>query len=363
MGLRISLFLFLALFFRTLTSKGQGCSDAGLCTVGLLSINQFKYESLPYEETNLKPLTVEDTDVTGKITDTLSLKHIPSESEKQKAKTDKKGATIIKYSQQAKYYLQVLGQFGVGEQKTSIYSTVLEGNATIIKNKLFAQARLPHSIISGPLGSVSGFGDPVISLSYIVHNKSNSNLSFTGGVKLPVNRANIELNGLPLPMVYQTSLGSTDLLLGARYIYKHWDLATGYQHSFNRTHNQYLYWPIPGAPAQYNLFTESRELKRADDVIFRVLRNFSWKGSTISPGVLGIYHLYNDEITSMFGDRVSVQGSKGMTLNLNLAGVIPLTYNTDLVFTFAKPVVIREVPTDGLMRVYVINAGLRWSRF
>lgn len=206
-------------------------------------------------------------------------------------------------------------------------------------------------------------GDVTLSLSFSAFNKTSSSLSITGGVKIPTNDADISKNNLPLPMVYQTSLGSTDILLGAKYVFRKWDFTCGYQHSFNANKNAYLHKATTTENALYNGYFESNKMRRADDGIFRVIRNFKIKKAVTSAGLLFIYHLSNDKIENAAGNRVEATGSEGLTLNMNLSGVVPLTKNIDFTFVFGTPFITREYRTDGLTRHFIIVAGLQFNLF
>lgn len=361
--------LIITAFIISSSSFGQGCSDAGLCSVGMLNIIQFKFKQLPSESTTLVPLMVEDTDLILDGRDTIKSK-IKSQSGTT-ATTPASDSTkqisayteVSYYTPLTKYFIQFVTQYGLGEQSTSVLTNQLEGNFRLIKSKLFGQIKVPYTFVSGKLGSTQGLSDVTLSLSLITLNHGSHNITLTGGIKLPTNKADLSNNDIPLPMVYQTSLGSTDALFGLRYLYKKWDFTVGYQHSFNANENRYLHTNTLSHVNFYNSYFESNQMKRAADLVFRVVRNFTAKKINFNPGVLLIYHLDNDIITNGIGERVEVAGSKGPTINLNLAGIIPVTERFDFTFTLAKPVVVREHPTDGLQRVFVMNAGIRFSRF
>jgi hypothetical protein len=358
-------FSFLALFyfiFNCFYSNAQGCSDAGACSVGSLGILPFKFEALPSDKTTLKKVDVTEPK--------LALKKNKKDSTSLLSNTNleniKHNSDSISLANSAnktlKYNVQLTAYYGSGPQATSIYTTQLESTVNVIPNKLYAQLKVPYTFIDGKLGSVNGLSDITLSLSYITLTGKNSNLSLSGGVKLPSNNANTHKDNLPLPMVYQTSLGSTDILLGAKFVYKKWDFTGGYQHSFNTTQNSYLNTTSTGSNTpDYKSYVQSNKMKRADDGIFRLTRNFRLKNTFTSAGVLLIYHLANDKITDAAGNRIEAIGSKGLTVNLNFSGVIPVSKNTDFVFVVAAPVVNRSYATDGLIRKFVIIGGIKFN--
>lgn len=265
------------------------------------------------------------------------------------------------YFKYPKYTIQATNQYGIGEQRTSVNIAQLDVNIRITRQKLFAQIKIPYMFIRGKLTNTNGLSDITLGLSYIVFHKNSASLSLTGGVKIPSDDANLSKVKIPLPMVYQTSLGSTDALLGLRYSYKKWDFTAGYQHSFNANKNEYL--KRSSEDSVYNSYFESNKIHRADDGIFRVNRNISIKKITTSAGLLFIYHIADDEIETGFGERIKATGSKGLTLNLNFAGVIPVSKKIDLILIWANPVILRKSRPDGLTRSFVAIAGFKYSIF
>ncbi len=307
------------------------------------------------DEVKLTPVDVIDPGINGLIlADTLTY--------------STKNDTIIKYvvlkdttSVSHLLSFEISSYYGIGQQNTLVMVNQMEGNFKLIEKKLYAQVKIPYSIITGKLGTTNGLSDVTMSLSYIAFIRPKSNLSLALGVKIPSNSSNLSLDNRPLPMVYQTSLGSTDLLLGSRFSYKKWDFTAGYQHSFNGNSNQYLHINTTGDNLNYNGYFESRNVRRADDALFRINRRFKAKKIVLSTSLLFIYHLADDHITNASGERVNAAGSKGLTLNLDLAGSIPVSKRTSITFVLAKPVVQRKNVTDGLSRSFVGIVGLRWN--
>ena len=356
---------FLTLFyfiFNCFYSHAQGCSDAGACAVGALNILPFKFELLPSDKTTFKKTDVEEPKLVLKKykKDSASL---ASNASLNNIKHNLDSITLINSANKIlKYNVQLTAYYGSGPQSTSIYTTQLESTVNVIPNKLYAQLKVPYTFIDGKLGSVNGLSDITISLSYITLNRKNSNLSLSGGVKLPSNKANTHKDNLPLPMVYQTSLGSTDILLGAKFVYKKWDFTGGYQHSFNTTQNSYLNTTSIGINTpDYKSYVQSNKMKRADDGVFRLTRNIRLKNTFTSAGVLFIYHLANDKITDATGNRIDAIGSKGLTVNLNFSGIVPISKKTDFIFIVAAPIVNRSYATDGLIRSFVCIAGIKFN--
>lgn len=363
-SLRIVLFIFL--FTPTLQSYSQGCSDAGVCTVGSLGTVQFKYEVLPVSETKLLPVATQDPELNlNPIVD----KNNKNDSTEQTFATTttidslptNKKETLRYTFQYPKYFFQLNASYGLGDRNTSIIIAQLDANVRLNKKGMYAQVKVPYSIINGNLGSVSGIGDITASITGVAFANRTSSLSLTGGIKFPVNNANILKDTLPLPMVYQTSLGTTDILLGAKYAYKKWDFTIGYQHAFNANKNGYLHRSGISDSSNYNSYFESNNLKRADDGVFRINRNFISKKINAGAGLLFIYHLADDTYINSLGERKKIAGSQGLTLNINISGLVPISKKLDFVFVLAAPIVTRTARPDGLTRKYVAIVGLKYK--
>jgi hypothetical protein len=365
-------FLLFYLLFQNYCSFSQGCSDAGACSTGSLSILGFIYENLPVEESTLTRIedvsdpaliiyigsrkdsissfVKADTSLLGKKEKDI----LPAQSTTNFV-SKKAPASLLYYIKYPKYYFQLSTYYGVGDRGTIIIIPQLDVNVRLLARTLFAQIKLPYAFISGKLGQVKGMGDVTFSVSYLALSQKKSTITLTAGVKIPSNNANLLADQFPLPMVYQTSLGATDLLLGTKFTFKKWEAIFAYQHAFNSNQNNYLH------SASENSYFESNKLKRSDDAVLRINRNFTRKRSTVAPGLLFIYHLKNDTYINAVGHRLEAIGSKGLTLNFNFAASIPLTKKTDFTFVFASPFVVRDARPDGLTRKYVVVAGFKYN--
>lgn len=337
-------------------AHAQGCSDAGLCSFGSLNVLGYKYVNLPLDQTKLSTVDVVDTGLNGALGDTLHPMAANDSVHTIQAHPVLPADTLppdhLVSCELTEYY-------GAGEQGTSVFITQLEGNFKLIDQRLYGQVKLPYSVVSGKLGNTNGLGDITMSLSYVAFSSWRSNLSIAAGVKLPSNSSNLSLNNRPLPMVYQTSLGSTDLLLGTRFSYGKWDFAAGYQHSFNANGNRYVHSPLVSDSLTYNAYAETDGYRRADDGVFRVNRKFQVNKSYLSTSLLFIYHMANDDYTNAAGQRLKAINSQGLTLNLDVAGNIPVSKNAAFTFIIAKPLIQRKNAPDGLSRSFVGIVGIK----
>ena len=297
MPMRLLSVLVIIIYFPIYLS-GQGCSDAGLCTVSGLD----------------------------------------SGFGKDKPQTTGKFYTII----------------GLGEQNVFHLTTQLEVNVPTFKNQT-VQIKMPYNFTFGNLGNVSGLGDVSFTLNQKIYSANKSGINFIAGFKIPSNDSNKTKDGFPLPMAYQTSLGTYDLILGVSTNYQKWHMSFGYQHSFGHNLNEFKH--TDSNPEYFNNYNESYHLQRADDIMLRVEKEFDVNGFNLIFGVLPIYHLSEDKIKN----GQDVAGSSGLTLNLNASAVKKLNNNIIINLILAAPVIDREVRPDGLTRSFVVVFSLARS--
>ncbi len=243
--------------------------------------------------------------------------------------------------------------FGLGEQNTFNYTLQLEYNYQTGKQSSL-QFKVPYSAVFGNLTNISGLGDFTVSYSQnLLHNDSSS-LDLTLGGKIPSNNSDFDYQSQPLPMAYQTSLGTYDMILGLSYSFRNWFFATGYQHPFNRNDNAFLHTEWSGNE-NAQAYNESNRLKRGDDAMVRVNYVFEFKKWSLNAGFLPIYHLQKDEIEKD-GENIKVDGSSGFTYNINLSTSHKDKKGNMFRYSLGVPLHAREVRTDGTTRTFVIAA-------
>ena len=295
-------------------ARGQGCSDAGVCTAGPIGELQLASDS---------------------TTDEL------------------------------RHFARLTFSLAAGEQSTSIFQVVPEVNIGAT-DRLAFQLKVPYVSASGELRSNSGMGDPVITATYAFMTKDAQRLDGLLGVKVPANTADAKAEGRPLPMPYQTSLGTTDLLIGVNYRHKRFNAAVAYQHVLSQDNeNGFLRsaWHGSADSASAVGYFESYQLERADDAVVRAQYAFPIGKLALQPGVLAIVHLAND--TRGTGaeppQRVTIENSSGLTLNLTIDARYKFTEQWMVELGYGSPLVVREVRPDGLTRSMVLNLGLRFA--
>ncbi|MBL8009383.1 MAG: hypothetical protein JNJ64_02150 [Flavobacteriales bacterium] len=309
----------------------QGCSDAGVCTAG------------PLGE---PPLLLRDS------------------------------ASV---TNEPRHLLRLTFSYSVGEQGTTVIQEVAEVSLGLTR-RLGLQLRLPYQQASGELGQVNGVGDPVATLSYAVwrrdpHRLDGGRPRWAGarrldvllGVKAPSNKADATTaDGKPLPMPYQTSLGTIDLLAGLSYRHDRWSLALAYQHVLkNANENGFTHERWMDDMRVLGYF-ESPFLERANDAVARLQYAVPIGRVTVQPGLLAIVHLGQDRRLASSGNIIglpgteAVAGSEGLTLNVTVDARWRMSDRWALELSYGSPVVTRTVRPDGLTRSLVANLGLAY---
>jgi hypothetical protein len=292
--------LFIFLFFFAVSGKlnSQGCNDAGLCTFG-------EFGTVLTEQ-------------------------------------EKRFSTGISYI------------FGLGEKQNLINTIQLDQRYSVFKNKGQVFLRFPFTYIYGDIGQTAGLGDVTLGIDLTVYQKEDMKFSAMAGGKIPSNEANISRDNKGLPMAYQTSLGTYDLILGINFDIKKWRIGTGYQKPFGANGNTFLheYWEDNEDALEY---WESNHLVRGDDIMLRVDRYFTIKEkNSLFAGLLAVYRIQKDRIVKD-GEVIALEGSDGVTLNASLGYNIFLQNNSSLRLVLAAPIITRHVRADGLTRTFVFS--------
>lgn len=287
------------------TLHAQGCSDAGFCTLG--SMRQHR------------------TDTSGQ-TQKLSL----------------------------------LLSMGLGDESVFVFTPAIQYENQV-SDRWGIQAKITANYADGNLGSAFGAGDLYLSATHTIPTLKWKP-SFTLGTKLPLNLGNLKEGGRALPMQYQSSLGTIDVIVGVSVTNKAWQFSAGWQQpvsGINRNNFLPAYWDNPDAKA----YPPTNDFDRKGDVLLRGAYHFNVKQNlSLSTGLLGIYHLSEDTFVDANESikPISIQGSRGLTLNATLIALWKVNSLT-IGFSAGTPLVFRDVRPDGLTRKFVMIPELHWS--
>jgi hypothetical protein len=297
------------LFAAVLKVNAQGCSDAGVCTIHSIKDN----------------------------------------TAKSNAEDKSKNEVLLGFS------------FGKGERSVSYYTPYVEYTRNLT-SRTSVSGKLSLAAISGELARTSGLGDFFLSVNHVFDNKSKWQKSFVAGLKIPFDQADISKKGIHLPMPYQTSLGTTDLVLGLNLMRKSFGATLAVQQPLKPTNrNGFLPGDYPSTPLALKYWPTNKFVRKGD-VLLRLSYNFnSDKKFSIRPSILGIYHEANDTYEDGNKLRRPIYNSKGLTLNGIIFFDYKLKKGNALELSIGAPFVVRDQRPDGLTRHFVTALEYRFS--
>jgi hypothetical protein len=302
--MKVSLLLTLLIFTTVRCAFAQGCSDAGFCSIGSLA---------------------HDT---------------------KKAK-----------SGQLKISLPV----GSGDENVFVFTPAIEYTHAIGNWQL--QGKLTGNYASGNLGSAVGAGDVFLSGTYQLPTEKKWKTAFTLGGKFPLNQSNLKEGTLSLPMQYQSSLGTIDLIAGVSFSSDRWKWAAGWQQPLtgaNRNNFLPVYWNDETAMK----YPSTNDFNRKADVLLRSsYRVLEKKSLSLEAGLLGIYHVAEDTyVNANVSNRpISIEGSHGLTLNATAAFEFKAGDRITFGIIGGVPLVVRDVRPDGLTRSFVLIPNISFQ--
>ena len=299
--IKIRSFAFLVIFpFFSLNSFGQGCSDAGFCTID-----------------GFKPFTGNNVDMTS-------------------------------------HQIKIGFFYGNADHTISVYGNYLEYNRQV-NNKLGIDLKLSSLIQKGNNISSSGISDVFINGNY----KVSENLKITLGSKIPLSNADKTNKTLPLPMDYQSSLGTLDLIFGIGYAIKSLHLVAAMQQPLTQNSNQFIASNYP-LNSELRTFQSTHTFKRSGDVLLRASYPISVTPKfKLTPSILPIYHLKDDQFVDELNVEKEIQGSQGLTLNGNIYLDYEINSRNILQINFGTPFIFRDSRPDGLTRKFIGNLEYR----
>jgi hypothetical protein len=305
--MKVTVVLFLACF--SFQAFGQGCSDAGFCTMGAMKPDQ------PYN----------------------------------------KRIAVKLRSMDLSFYR------GTTSLTPIIYVATADLNFSIKEKNTF-QVKLPYQAITGRLANTSGIGDISLCFTRQLINADHYSINWSLGGKLPTNSSDkVSTDGRPLPMYYQTSLGTFDLISGISIISRKWLLATGIQIPLNQNNNQFVWSAWDGSEHEEyaDHYNQAKDLFRGIDVMLRVERNFRFSKFNFSVGMLPIYRITSDEFTRSGPDagsaetRVKPDQARGLAASAIVTGGYNLDVRNSIKLLVGHKLTQRDANPDGLTRELV----------
>lgn len=244
--------------------------------------------------------------------------------------------------------------FGSAEESISIFGNYIEYNRQL-SNSFGIDVKIASLSQSGNGISTFGISDAYLTGNYQV----NEQITLVLGTKIPLADGNKKLDNIALPMDYQSSLGTIDLILGLGLSVNKLQLALGYQQPLNQNKNEFLAEDYP-LNSKIREFQSTNKFKRSGDALIRISYPIALSGKLkLTPSLLPIYHLSKDKYTNMLGIESEIDGSEGLTFNGNVYLDYEINTMNALQFNLGVPFVIRDVRPDGLTRSFVANLEYR----
>ena len=319
----MKILLFAFAIFSSFFSLAQGCSDAGFCTMGAMKPDQHYSEKMDVKLRSIELNTYRGTTTLTPI----------------------------------------------------VYVLTLDATFALSEN-VFFQAKIPYQKVVGNFGETSGVGDLSFSLTRSLGELYNGSISGTLGAKIPTNHSNLNDNskwGLDndLPMYYQISLGSYDLVAGSSWINEKWLFATGVQVALTDNRNDFRWGNPDNGPswrANYKSgegkdyvekYALANNLRRGIDVMFRAERNVRFTNFNFNVGLLPIFRVTPDIRTDFSNDdrRIKEKGTTGLALSALAGGGYSFNVNSSVKVILGKKLLQRRVNPDGLTREFVSSVS------
>jgi hypothetical protein len=287
---------FLTLLFvcAVLTSYGQGCSDAGFCTL----------EGIQNSE-------LQQSDYNNKIS--------------------------------------IGSSYGFADHNISVIAPFFSYNRNI-SQKLSVNTKLTSISQRNEFLQNSGLSDAFLTIAY----RLNTKIGFTSGLKVPLNDGNQIINNtLAYPLNFQTSLGTTDLIAAVAVNLKKLQLNLAVQQPITQTKNTFLSQSYDSTHYLSD-FQSTNLLNRKGDILIRATYGWQLREKiNFSSSLLSIYHLGSDSYIDTNNNEKVIEGSDGLTININLFLDYTISKNSNLNFNIGSPLTVREVRPDGLTRSFI----------
>ncbi|MFN5361229.1 MAG: hypothetical protein ACK5CC_10905, partial [Bacteroidota bacterium] len=237
-----------------------------------------------------------------------------------------------------KSHVKIGGFWGSADNSISVYGSYVELYRQL-SEKLAVDAKITTLGQSGNDIAAFSVGDLFLNLNY----RLTSQVQLTVGTKIPFSQANQSSNNLPLPMDYQSSLGTFDLILGLGYSLNKLQLVAAIQQPLSQNKNQFLSSAYP-INAPLRKFQSTNQFTRKGDVLLRIAYPVVLHSKLkMTASLLPIYHLGNDQFRDELNRLTDIQGSKGLTLNGNLFFDYALNATNSLQLSLGAPFVVRDV--------------------
>jgi len=283
-------------------ARGQGCSDAGFCTMGAMRPDQ-------------------------------------------------------PFNRKVKFHLNSVEMSfyrGTTTRTPIIYVATADLNFSL-NAKSTIQVKVPYQWVSGRLANTEGVGDLSVCYTRNLIHTNRFDINYSAGAKIPTHPSDRAVNQRPLPMYYQTSLGTYDFVSGLSLLSRKWLFATGIQVPFGENQNQFVWraWDGTEEEAYVDRYDQAQSLRRGIDVMLRAERNFRLAQWNFSVGLLPIFRVSRDAFTNSRDQRVNSAETTGLALSGIATAGYHLNVKSSVRLLLGHKITQRALNPDGLTRNFV----------
>lgn len=235
-----------------------------------------------------------------------------------------------------------------GKDDDVTYNSIVASGSFGLSPNFNASFSIPFNMQSGPAGNYSGIGDLILGLSYNQPINKDASINFQVGGKFATGDANQgnSLNGTSLPLVYQSGMGTNDILVGATYNYRGFAVTLGGQFPLDRSKNTYS--QLKRAP---DVLLGLSYIIPANDKLYITAEVLTIKRITESNAIFGATNNSSDDI------GVDIPDSDFLQMNIQASFNYLVSRNFGLNLSGAVPLLKRNTNLDGTKRAFTVSAG------
>ena len=259
---------------------------------------------------------------------------------------------------QFKNTVEFAAVYGLGEADVAYFSPHISYTRRFTDHYSFT-GKITLSTAQGSFGTRTQFGDAYLIGNYAFKENKNKQWNVLLGLKIPFTASNLKINGYSLPLDYQSSLGTVDVLVGTDFHYKKWGFNGALQLPVINWNKNSYFSEYSGTDDFHstNLFERKPDaLLRATYSIKTAKEKFLFK-----PSILFIYHLGEDTYENIFSHRESIKGSDGLTVNGNVTATYYFNRRNSIELSAAAPFVVRAPRPGGVTRSFLLGLLYHYS--
>ncbi|HMC98564.1 MAG TPA: hypothetical protein VKH37_00375 [Ferruginibacter sp.] len=234
----------------------------------------------------------------------------------------------------------------------------LQLNYRYIRNaKSFFEIRVPFNYAKQEALDISnsGVGDIILTYNNQFNFSKQHPVKYSAGLRVSLTDASEgRIGQSTYPMYLQHGLGTTDILAAASYdLSKYFNVSTGFQVPVLQ-YNKNI--PLTDSVAASTLYAE---LVRQPDALLKLTGVYEWRKFKFMFSPVAIFHLGNDFYASP--TKYIIRNSKGLTLNLAAELGYMFSKKWKMGAIYAAPIKTRDAIPDGLARSAVVSMKLTYA--